>query len=69
VKPGCWPGCEAIWQLSASAARSASWNAWRFITGSDPGKPRQTGHVAEFGGKPNCVEHPQNSFVFVSNWT
>src|SRR5262245_6573924 len=51
------------------AARIASWNAVRFITGSEPGIPRHTGHVAVFGGWPNLLRHPQNSFVAVSNWT
>src|SRR5262245_29903580 len=39
------------------------------MTGSEPGRPRHTGHVAEFGGRPNLFRHPQNNFVFVSNWT
>ena len=59
----------AIWQFSASAARIASSNALRFITGNTPGIPRQTGQVAEFGGKPNWFRQPQNSFVRVSSWT
>src|SRR4029077_15382002 len=56
-------------QWSASAARSARRNACSFITGSEPGRPRHTGHVAEFGGRPNLLRHPQNSLVLVSNWT
>ena len=56
-------------QFSASAARSDKSNAERFITGNVPGIPRHTGHVAEFGGKPNFVEQPQNNFVRVSNCT
>ncbi len=31
--------------------------------------PMQMGQVAEFGGSPNCVLHPQNNFVRVSNCT
>src|SRR5436309_7002180 len=56
-------------QFSAVAARSASSNARRFMTGSEPGKPRHTGHVAELGGRPNCVLQPQNSFVLVRSCT
>jgi hypothetical protein len=29
----------------------------------------QMGQVAELGGKPNCVLHPQNNLVLVNNWT
>ena len=43
----------AIWQLRARAALSASSKARRFMTGSVPGMPMHTGHVAELGGKPN----------------
>jgi hypothetical protein len=39
------------------------------MTGSDPGKPKQTGHVCVFGEAPNRVLHRQNSFVCVSSWT
>ena len=39
------------------------------MTGNTPGMPMQIGHVAELGGRPNWVEHPQNSLVRVSNWT
>src|ERR1700730_19346227 len=56
-------------QFRAVAARSASSKARRFMTGSEPGRPRHTGHVAEFGGSPNCVLQPQNSFVFVRSCT
>jgi hypothetical protein len=38
---------------------------WRLRTGKAPGSPRQTGQVWLFGDWPNCVEHPQNIFVFV----
>jgi len=41
----------------------------RFITGSTPGMPMQTGQVAVLGGRPNFVLHPQNSLLSVSNWT
>ncbi len=39
------------------------------MTGNTPGMPMQTGQVAEFGGRPNFVLQPQNSFVCVSNCT
>src|SRR5262249_31786795 len=60
---------RAIWQLRAMAALRASSNAVRFITGNTPGMPMHTGQVAEFGGSPNWVLHPQNNLVRVSNWT
>ena len=60
---------EAIVQLRASAALSDKANAVRFMTGSVPGMPMQTGQVAELGGKPNLVLHPQKSFVFVRSCT
>jgi hypothetical protein len=59
----------AIRHSRASAARTARSKAWRFITGSDPGRPRQVGQTCVLGGAPNFVEHPQKSFVFVSSWT
>src|SRR5262249_40077194 len=39
------------------------------MTGSEPRSPRQTGHVAGLGGRPNCVLHTQKSLVFVRSWT
>ena len=38
--------------------------AW-FVTGSDPGRPRQTGQTWVFGGAPNVVGQPQNILLFV----
>ena len=58
-----------MWQLSARAALTDSSKARRFMTGSTPGMPKQTGQVAELGGRPNSVVQPQNSLVFVSSWT
>jgi hypothetical protein len=37
------------------------------MTGNEPGIPRHTGHVAEFGGKPNLFKQPQKSLVLVNN--
>ena len=39
--------------------------AVRFVTGSDPGSPRQTGHTWLLGSAPNVVEQPQNILVAV----
>jgi hypothetical protein len=39
------------------------------MTGSTPGMPMHTGQVAELGGRPNCVLHPQNNFVRVRSCT
>src|SRR3954451_12748572 len=48
---------------------SANWIAFALITGSEPGRPRQTGHVWVFGGSPKVSSQPQNIFVRVSSWT
>ena len=50
---------------SAGPARKAS----RFITGSVPGMPMQTGQVCVLGGAPNFVLQRQNSLVRVANCT
>ena len=42
--------------------------ASRFRTGSVPGKPRQTGQVAEFGGAPTVTGESQNIFERVFSW-
>ena len=60
---------RAISQFSATAVFSASSNARRFITGSVPGMPMQTGQVCVFGGAPNRVLHPQNSLLSVASCT
>ena len=43
--------------------------ALRFITGSEPGRPRQTGQTWEFGSAPNAVGQPQNILVRVPSST
>jgi hypothetical protein len=43
--------------------------AIRFTTGSEPGRPRQTGHTWLFGSAPNVVMHPQNILVLVPSST
>ena len=43
--------------------------AIRFTTGSEPGRPRQTGHTWLFGSAPNAVRQPQNILVVVPSST
>src|ERR1044071_6404507 len=43
--------------------------AWALTTGSEPGSPRQTGHVRVLGSSPKLSSQPQNIFVRVSSWT
>ena len=38
-------------------------------TGSEPGRPRQTGQTCVFGSPPNWTGQPQNSFVSVPSST
>src|SRR6187551_1800320 len=38
-------------------------------TGSEPGRPRQTGQVRVLGSSPKLSSQPQNIFVRVSSWT
>ena len=40
-----------------------------FITGSAPGRPRQTGQTWVFGSAPNSVGQPQNILVCVPSST
>ena len=49
----------------------ASSTARRLMTGSEPGRPRQTGQMLVFGASPKALRHPQNSLVAVdsSQWT
>ena len=41
----------------------------RFTTGSDPGRPRQTGQTRVLGSAPNAAGQPQNIFVAVPSST
>ena len=43
--------------------------AARLATGSEPGRPRQTGQTAAFGCAPNSVGQPQNIFDRVPSST
>ena len=48
-----------ISQFSAMAARTANSTASRFSTGSEPGRPRQTGQTFVLGCAPKAAEHEQ----------
>ena len=55
--------------MAMPVARTSS-TARRLMTGSVPGRPRQTGQVREFGGASSMsVEQPQNIFEAVLSWT
>ena len=43
--------------------------AIRFTTGSEPGRPRQTGQTWLFGSAPKTVVQPQNILVLVPSST
>src|ERR1700675_873440 len=53
----------------ARAARMAISTARLLRTGSEPGRPRQTGQTFELGASPKRVEQPQKIFVLVASWT
>ena len=59
----------AISQPSASPIISPNSTAWALVTGSVPGRPRQTGQVRVFGSSPKLSSQPQNIFVRVLSWT
>jgi hypothetical protein len=54
-------------QPSARAVIVPNSMARRLITGSEPGNPRQTGHVWVLGAAPNVARHPQNILVTVAS--
>src|SRR5262245_38557907 len=54
-----------IRQPSASPVRIAKSTAALLVTGSAPGRPRQTGQTCVFGGAPKAVLQPQNIFEAV----
>ena len=56
-------------QFSASPMRMVASIAALLATGSEPGRPRQTGHTWVFGSAPNVVGQPQNIFVRVPSST
>jgi hypothetical protein len=58
-----------IAQLVAIPAFIAYSTTLRLSVGIAPGKPRQTGQTAVFGGAPKAVEQAQNAFVAVFNST
>ena len=43
--------------------------AVRFTTGSEPGRPRQTGQIWLLGSAPKVVTQPQNILVLVPSST
>ena len=47
-------------QLSARPIRIADSIALALTTGSEPGRPRQTGQVWVFGSAPKAFAQPQN---------
>ena len=55
---------ESRWISPPTAAASfiASVTAWRLVTGRVPGKPRQTGQVAELAGAFTVTGLEQKSF-------
>src|SRR5207249_1380404 len=56
-------------QPSAAAVRSPRSTAFRLRTGSDPGRPRQTGQISVLGGAPNVTGQAQNIFDAVKSCT
>ena len=52
---------------SPSSSRRVT--AWALVTGSVPGRPRQTGQVRVLGSSPKLSSQPQNIFVRVLSWT
>ena len=56
-------------QFRARPMRIAYSIAVRLVTGSDPGRPRHTGHTWLFGSAPNVVGQPQNILVLVPSST
>ncbi len=58
-----------IEQFSASPMRIADSTAAWLTTGSEPGRPRHTGHTWVFGSAPNVVGHGQNILVAVCSST
>ena len=56
-------------QLSASPILMVYSMAIRLVTGSEPGRPRQTGQTRELGSPPNRAGVPQNILVSVPSST
>src|SRR5437868_5945060 len=51
------------------AARTAKSTTFRFKTGREPGRPKQTGQTLVLGASPKRVEHEQKILVTVKSWT
>jgi hypothetical protein len=56
-------------QFRANPMRIVYSIAVRFTTGSEPGRPRQTGQVWLLGSAPKVVTQPQNILVLVPSST
>ena len=56
-------------QFSASPIVIVYSIAARLATGSEPGRPRQTGQTAAFGSAPKPAGQPQNILVTVPSST
>ena len=56
-------------QFSASPIFIVYSIAVRLVTGSEPGRPRQTGQTRELGSPPNWAGLPQNILVTVPSST
>jgi hypothetical protein len=56
-------------QFRAKPIRIVYSIAVRFTTGSEPGRPRQTGQVWLLGSAPKVVVQPQNILVLVPSST
>src|SRR5664279_4387382 len=54
-----------ISQLRAVPMAMAISTAFWLSTGSEPGRPRHTGHTFVLGSSPNMLGQPQNSLVSV----
>ena len=57
-----------IAEPSAKPSRTAASTAARLVTGSAPGRPRQTGHTFELAAAPNSAGQPQNILLRVLSW-
>jgi len=54
--------------FSPSPVRTACATHSRLMTGSMPGKAASTKLTCEFGGAPNAVDAPLNSFARLITW-
>ena len=57
-----------MWLPTARPKRTADHTAAWFSTGNVPGRPRQTGSVAEFGSAPNAADDHEKILDLVASW-